>query len=103
MYLLNHTFFVDAALGDAWKSFTVSEYVPALRSAGFGKVTLSRVLDEHACDHFTWSLLVELETMEDYATVTGEIFGAFAGRLRECFDSEVLWQLTLMRKDDSVG
>lgn len=98
MYRLNITFVVEPRVQERWLGFMKDKFVPYLHEGGYGRTILSRVISVEAVTHFTYSLLVELDSMQSYADFTGEVWKQYAEFAEPLFGVEVLWFMTLMRE-----
>lgn len=98
MYIVNTTFVVEPAQQERWLQLMREDYIPILSELGMGKVTFTRVISVEQVEHFTYALMVEAESMEDYNTLTREAaerYHAFCGPL---FDQPPMWFTTLLKK-----
>lgn len=98
MYRFNITFAVEPAAQDRWLELVRGKLVPALRSRGYGRVALSRVLSTQAEGHFTWSLLVELDSMQGYHEITGDLWQDYIDIAGPLFGDDVVWFMSLMKQ-----
>ncbi len=98
MYRFNITFVVEPAVQERWLDLVRGKFVPALRGGGYGRVALSRVLSAQAEDHFTWSLLVELDSMEKYHDITGGLWQDYLDLAGPLFGDGVVWFMSLMKE-----
>lgn len=96
MYRVNTSFVVDGRVHDPWLGI-MGQYVDFVRKNGYPNAVLSRVLSIEAADHFTYSLLVEIETVGEYKTLTEEIFSEYTTIAEPLFGSQVLWFNSLMK------
>lgn len=98
MYLVNTSFAVEPCMRDRWLEIINEHYIPLLLEKGFVVVALSRVISVDAVDHFTYSLLVEVENMERYKELTDDVFGEYLAVADPLFGSRALWFTSLMKK-----
>lgn len=101
MYRLNISFIVEPALEGMWLDTMRTALLPRLREEGFGPVALSRVLTERHEGHFTFSLLVEMDSMEEYLRLTGPVWEQYASTASLAFGEGVMWFMSLMKELDN--
>ncbi len=100
MYRLNITFIVAPRVQEQWLSLVGGKFIPALRERGYHKLVLSRVLSAQAEDHFTWSLLIELDSMDGYHDITGPAWDRYAEIAGPMFGEEVMHFTSLLKQHD---
>lgn len=97
MYRVNTSFVVESSINNGWLDIIIKEYVPFLRKNGFEGITLSRVVSIEASDHFTYSLLIDVENMEQYRALTNELFEEYTTIANPVFGTKVMWFTSLMK------
>lgn len=97
MYKINTSFVVDHIAHERWLDIIIHNYVPFLRQNGFESVTLSRIVSIDASDHFTYSLLIDIENMDQYKTLTTSIFEEYTKIAEPLFGTQVTWFTSLMK------
>ena len=99
-YLINTSFIVDPTIRDPWAESLRKHYIPALRAAGFGKITLSQLLSEQNEAHFTYSLLIEVPDIESYQKLIKVHFADYATTASELWGDRLLWFNSLLKQLD---
>ncbi len=98
MYRLNVSFAVEPHAQQRWLDFMRGTFLPRIGDRGYGRATFSRVISADAADHFTYSLLVELDSMSQWSEFTGPVWEAeYAAVAVPVFADAVLWFITLMK------
>ena len=82
----------------AWTERMLENFIPWLRAEGYERVALSRVLMERADEHFTFSLLIELDDMAAYRHLTEELWEEYVRMNEAMFSGEVVWFMALMKE-----
>lgn len=95
MYIFNITFVVEPTADEAWSARLHSDFLPNL---GGRKTVLCRVLSEHHEGHFTYSLQVECDTMDDYKELKQSVDTVWGESCKTLFGEQVLHFDTLMKK-----
>lgn len=97
MYKINTSFVVDYSAHDKWLDIIKGKYIPFLRENGFSAITLSRVLSNDASDHFIYSLLIDIENMDQYHLLKDELFKEYTVISEPMFGDKVTWFTSLMK------
>lgn len=97
MYKVNTSFVVDESAHNRWLDIIIKEYVPFLRSKGFAEITFSRIISIEATDHFTYSLLIDIDNMDQYKALTNELFEEYTAIAEPLFGTKVMWFTSLMK------
>lgn len=101
MYIVNTSFFVKPEISGQWLEIINGKYIPFLKENGFNDIVFSRVLSEgNNVDGFTYSLMVHVEDMSQYKTLTNELFGEYTSIAVPMFGQDVVWFITVMKKLD---
>ncbi len=85
---------------NGWLGVMRDGFLPYLASQGFSRVAFSRVLHEQGEGHFTFSLLVEIDSLDDYRRFTGPVWEEYVALAAGAFGEQVLWFITLMKEVD---
>lgn len=97
MYRVNTTFVVESSAQNQWLHIITTQYLPLLKKSGLGTITLSRIISIEATDHFTYSLLVDIDNLEQYEQLTNELFDEYRAVAEPLFETKVMWFTTLMK------
>lgn len=97
MYKVNTTFVVEGVENARWLNIIQNDYLPFLRKNGFDKLCLSRVLSVENESNFTYSLLIEIDSISLYEKLTGEMFNEYQSIAEPLFGARVVWFTSVMK------
>lgn len=101
MYKVNISFFVESKVQNQWLDIIKHKFIPLIIEEGYQQTTLSRVITEQQVGTaFTYALMVEVETLEHYKKLTGELFNSYVEISKPMFGERVLWHTTLLKNLD---
>lgn len=102
MYIVNISFFVESKVQNSWLNIVNNQFLPLIEKEGYKETIFSRVITEKQVGtSFTYSLMVEVETLKEYQHITGEILDLYKEMALPLFGEDVLWHITLLKKLDN--
>ncbi len=100
MYRLNISFMVEPHAHLAWLAAVRGVLLPILRREGYTDLVLSRVLHGQAEGHYTFSLLVGVESMERYHRLAGPLWQEHLAASGMAPEQGIVWFMSLMKELD---
>lgn len=100
MYIINTTYVIEPPIHGQWYDIFTTKYVPFLRSAGFEKMVMTRVLSEDKVSHYTYSLQVEVDDIATYQRFMSDAMGEYNQIATPLFGESALHFCTLLKKID---
>ncbi|MFI3321019.1 MAG: DUF4286 family protein [Rikenellaceae bacterium] len=98
-YMLNISFVVEPTIYGNWYSFMYDKFIPFVKESGkYQKVIFSRILSEGVSNHYTFSLLLDLESLDGYHYLNNEIMKEYMEFAEPMFGVKVTHFVTLMKK-----
>ncbi len=94
MYIYSITFVVIPSVDTQWREWFAGEVVGRLEDS---KLTLCRVLDQQHQGHFTYSLQIQLDDMQEYTTIK-ELIDTAGEKSHAKFGENALHFTTLLKK-----
>ena len=92
---------VDQKVHGQWYALITDKFMPLLKSQPlFKKVVFSKVLSASAEEHYTYSILIEIETMEGYELYQNEILTEYIEIAQPMFESKAIHFVTVMKSID---
>ena len=101
MYTVNTSFMVEPDAHEHWLQIIRTKYVPFLRENGYDRILLTRVLESEMMGHFTYSLQVVVEDIEQYQHLSGKLFEEYVQIMTPIFGEKVLWFTSLLKHIDT--
>ena len=98
MYIVGTSFMVEDRVHQAWLESVRGLYIPALKEAGYDRLTFTRVISAEPTGAFTYSLQVAVPDMEAYRQVNEQLMARYGKTLRERFGEQVLWFTSLLKR-----
>lgn len=89
---------VEGRVHQAWLESLRGLYIPALKEAGYDRLTFTRVISAEPTGAFTYSLQVAVPDMEACRKVSGQLLARYGETLRERFGEQVLWFTSLLKR-----
>ncbi|MFI3314284.1 MAG: DUF4286 family protein [Rikenellaceae bacterium] len=98
-YMLNISFMVEPTVYGSWYNFMFEKFIPFVKTKEeFIEPTFSRILSDGVNSHYTFSLLVHLQTLDGYNLFKNEIMHEYSEFAQPMFGAKVTHFMTLMKK-----
>ena len=81
-----------------WYTLVTDNFLPLLKSQPlFKRVTFSRVLSDSVENHYIYSVLIEIDTMEGYELYQNELIQQYVDIAKPMFETKVTHFVTVMK------
>ena len=97
MYTVNTSFMVEPDIHAQWLEMVSNRYIPLLRTQGFDKILFSRILSIEPTEHFTYSLQINIQDLQEYKKLTEEILAEYAAIASDMFGNKALYFTSLLK------
>lgn len=98
MYIVNTSFVIEPAAHGRWYDFFTEKFIPFCRAQGFDNMTFTRVMHQKSDGHYTYSLQIHVNDIEQYQQFLQIALGEYSTTVSALFGEQVLHFTTLLKK-----